>query len=134
MRAIHYDGGMIPAQPNASTQASRTLALIRTVHTVAWSFFAGCIVALPVAGLLHRFGDAALLAFLVLIECLVLAANRGRCPLTDLAAHCTADRSPNFDIYLPRWLAQWNKTIFGALFVANGVFVLWIWLRGCTGR
>jgi hypothetical protein len=35
-----------------------------------------------------------------------------------MAARHTEQRSKNFDIYLPLWLARHNKTIFGALFVA----------------
>jgi hypothetical protein len=55
----------------------------------------------------------------VLLECAVLAINGGRCPLTDLAAKYTADRASNFDIYLPNWLADHNKLIFGLLFVVG---------------
>jgi hypothetical protein len=107
----------------------RALILIKTVHTAAWALFAGCILALPVMGWQHRFAWAARLAALVLAECLLLAVNRGRCPLTDAAARYTADRSPAFDIYLPEWLAKWNKVIFGSLFVVNGLFALWTYLR-----
>ncbi len=51
------------------------------------------------------FGWAAALSALVLVEVAVLLANRMRCPLTGVAARYTKDRSPNFDIYLPVWLA-----------------------------
>ena len=47
---------------------------------------------------------AILLTVLILIECGVLAVNRGRCPLTDVAAKFTDKRADNFDIYLPNWL------------------------------
>jgi len=105
------------------------LPLIKSLHTAIWAFFVACILALPVMGWQHRFDRAALLASLVLAEGLVLAANRGRCPLTDLAARYTSDRSPAFDIYLPLWLARWNKAIFGTLFLANGLLVLWEYLH-----
>jgi len=108
---------------------SWALPLIKSLHTAIWAFLVACILALPVMGWRHRFDLAALLAFLVLAECLVLAANRGRCPLTDAAARFTLDRSSAFDIYLPAWLAKWNKAIFGTLFVAGGLFVLWAYLR-----
>ena len=72
---------------------------------------------------------AAILTGIVLLECSVLAANGGRCPLSDLAARFTDDRAHNFDIYLPNWLAQHNKVIFGALFVAGELVVLGCWLR-----
>ena len=84
--------------------------------------------ALPVVGLRRRFRWAACLSALVLVECVVLAMNHFRCPLTDLAARYTEDRGANFDIYLPEWLARHNQGIFGALFVAGGLFTLWRWL------
>jgi hypothetical protein len=106
------------------------LIAIKVLHTVIWAFFAGCILVLPVAGALRRFRGAALLTALVLLECVVLAGNQGRCPLSDLAARYTADRAPNFDIFLPNWLALHNKIIFGLLFVAGEMVVLGCWLRG----
>ena len=53
--------------------------------------------------------------------------NRGRCPLTDLAAPPTQERADNFDIYLPLWLALHNKVIIRTLFVLGELFVLWRW-------
>jgi hypothetical protein len=47
--------------------------------------------------------------------------------LTGVAARYTDERTANFDIYLPLWLARYNKTIFGALFVGGGLFVLARW-------
>ena len=62
-------------------------------------------------------------------ECLVLAFNGGRCPLTDIAARYTDERPDNFDIYLPMWLARHNKRIFGFLFVLGEMILLWQWIR-----
>lgn len=103
------------------------LVLIKVAHTAIWLFFAGCIVMIPIAGVRRQFGFAAVLTGLVLVECAVLAVNRSRCPLTDLAARYTQDRADNFDIYLPVWLARHNKAIFGSLFVAGMLFVLARW-------
>jgi hypothetical protein len=103
------------------------LIAIKLLHTVVWAFFAGCIVGIPVAGFLGQFGWAVALVGLVLVECAVLAANRGRCPLTDVAARYTEKRSDNFDIYLPLWLARHNKTVFGTLFVVGSLLVLGQW-------
>ncbi|HLZ49822.1 MAG TPA: hypothetical protein VKP61_03660 [Candidatus Acidoferrum sp.] len=94
-----------------------------------WLFFVACIVAIPIAAQLRRFRWAAALTALVLVECVVLAANHFRCPLTDLAARYTSDRAANFDIYLPLWLAAHNQTIFGALFFAGAIFTLFRWFR-----
>ena len=79
---------------------------------------------------MRRFRWAAILTVIVLLESEVLAANGGRCPLSDLAARYTDERASNFDIYLPNWLASHNKTVFGTVFVANELIVLWCWLKG----
>lgn len=95
------------------------LVAVKLLHTLVWAFFAGCIVALPVASLAGDHRTAAWLAALVAVEVLVLALHRWSCPLTAVAARYTDDRRANFDIYLPRWLAQHNKVVFGVLYVAG---------------
>jgi hypothetical protein len=101
------------------------LTAIKLFHTMIWAVLAACILVLPIRGLMHRFDWAAALTVLVLVECGVLVLNRGRCPLTNLAARFTSGRADNFDIYLPKWLARHNKTIFGTLFVGNELVVFW---------
>jgi hypothetical protein len=108
---------------------SAALVAIKTLHTVVWAFFVGCIVAIPVAAYSGAFGIAAWAAGAVLLEVLVLAVNRWRCPLTGVAARHTDDRRHNFDIYLPVWLARHNKTIFGMLFVAGLAYAAFAWWR-----
>ena len=103
------------------------LQLIKSVHTLVWGIFAGAIIVIPVAAWLGAWRAVAVLTVLVLAECLVLAFNRMRCPLTAIAARYTADRRANFDIYLPLWLAQYNKHIFGTLFVAGLVITAFLW-------
>jgi hypothetical protein len=110
------------------------LTAIKLLHTVVWAILAGSIVVLPLAGVLRRFRWAAILNGLVLLECIVLAINRGRCPLSDLAARFTYSHADNFDIYLPNWLAQYNKVIFGVLFIAGELVVLGYWARGTFGN
>jgi hypothetical protein len=113
------------------TQRIPILVGIKLLHTAVWLFFAGCIMAIPLAGVRHQFRWAAVLTGLVLVECAVLAVNRGRCPLTDLASRYTEGRADNFDIYLPVWLARYNKAIFGTLFAVGALFVLALWLVSC---
>ena len=110
----------------ASRSAAR-LRSIRLAHTIAWAFFAGCIVGIPVAAWRGSFRLAALLGALVSVELVILAANRCRCPLTAVAARYTEDRRANFDIYLPEWLARYNKEIFGTLLVAGLAYAVLRW-------
>ena len=104
------------------------LLAIKLVHTAFWALFAGCILAIPIAGWLARFDWAMGLTALVLVECAVLLANGWTCPFTRLAERYTDDRRDNFDILLPAWLARHNKRIFGTLFVAGELLVIWLWL------
>jgi hypothetical protein len=105
--------------------SAETLRAIRLLHTVVWAFFVAAIVAIPIAAWLGRFDLFAAFTVIVLLEVLVLALNRLRCPLTSIAARYTEDRQDNFDIYLPLWLARYNKQIFGVLFILGVGFGLW---------
>lgn len=106
---------------------STALQVVKIVHTLAWVFFAGCIVAIPFATYAGNFFASFVLIAIVLVEVLVLVVNRWRCPLTDVAARYTTDRRDNFDIFLPLLLARHNKLIFGSLFVAALVYTLIAW-------
>ncbi len=105
------------------------LTAIKVLHTVVWAVLAGAIVALPFLAGKGAFRWAAIFSVVIFFEGVVLLANGWRCPMTDLAAKYTADRSPSFDIYMPNWLARHNKTIFTALFLVNETIVLVEWLR-----
>src|SRR6202521_4035078 len=94
---------------------SRKLKQIKLLHTAVWAIMAGSIVAVPWAAWFAQFRLAFGLTLLILGECLVLAVNGGRCPLTDIAARYTQERAANFDIYLPLWLYRYHKTLFGFL-------------------
>src|SRR5271165_1137306 len=97
---------------NSAGVPTRKLKRIKLLHTAIWAMLAMSIVAVPWAACVAWFRLAFGLTLLVLGECLVLAVHRGRCPSTDIAARYTEERTPNFDIYLPVWLARYNKRIF----------------------
>src|SRR5512141_1138197 len=112
-----------------TSDAARRLRAIRLLHTAVWAVFAGCIFAIPALVWQGRFRAAVLVAAIVLGEVVVLWLNRWSCPLTPIAARYTDDRSANFDIYLPEWLARYNKQIFGPLYVAGLVYLVAMYLR-----
>ena len=105
------------------------LILVKLLHTVVWAILVGCILALPIMAARRRFDVALILTVVIVVECGILALNHFRCPLTDLAARYTQDRSDAFDIYLPGWLARFNQKIFGTVFVVNELVVLWYWKK-----
>lgn len=111
----------------------KELVAVKSLHTVVWAFFVGCIVGIPLAAAQERFRIAAILIGFVAVEAVVLLLNRWACPLTGVAARYTADRDDNFDIYLPRWLARHNKTIFTPLFLLGVGYTAYAWWRHVTG-
>jgi hypothetical protein len=109
------------------------LRIVKIVHTVVWAVFAGCILAIPVYAQQDRIDRALLLICVVSLEVLVLCVNSWRCPLTAVAARYTGNRRNNFDIYLPNWLARFNKVIFGAIFAAGILFTIIRWRMHSRG-
>jgi len=101
---------------------------VKLVHTIAWAFLAGCVVAIPVAAWHRRFELTLVLIGIVTVESVILALNGWRCPLTAVAARYTEERRDNFDIYLPLLVARYNKQVFGPLFVGGTFFALGRWL------
>ena len=109
---------------------ARSLQAIRLLHTAAWAIFVSCIFGIWLGAWRGAFPQAWLLTGIVCVEALVLILNDWRCPLTSLAARYTDDRSDNFDIYIPAWLARHNQRIFGALYLAGVLFLLGRWSQG----
>jgi hypothetical protein len=101
---------------------------VKFFHTLIWVVLSGCVIAIPVLGHRQHFAMAFSLIAVILLETLVLAINQWRCPLTNVAERYTDNREPNFDIYLPRWLARYNKQIFGTWFVVGSLYTLAAWL------
>jgi hypothetical protein len=121
---VRRSEGYAGSAKNMTDAPARRLTAIRLLHTAVWAVFAGCIVAIPVLAWQGRSRVAAVLAAVVLGEVVVLWLNRWSCPLTAVAARYTDDRRANYDIYLPEWLARYNKQIFGPLYVAGVVYAL----------
>ena len=92
-----------------------------------WAFFAGCIVAIPLAVWRGELRVALVLIAVVALEVVILALNGMRCPLTGVAARYTDDRRDNFDIFLPLSIARYNKQIFGTLYALGVLYAALQW-------
>ncbi len=113
--------------PTDSTD-HRRLRVVKLVHTGAWVFFVACIIGIYIAAWQGALMWASVCIAIVAAEVGVLALNGWRCPLTAVAARYTSDRSPNFDIFLPRWVARYNKEIFGPLYLVGILATAYRWL------
>lgn len=105
------------------------ITVIKIVHTITWMIMASASFYILYAGIFGVFDVYLVISMLLLfVETVVLVLNSWTCPLTPMAQKYTIDRRDNFDIYLPLWLAKYNKVIFGAIFVAGIILVAWRWL------
>lgn len=101
------------------------LVAIKLLHTGIWVFFNIVILYMLFAALTDRIDGwfwCAVAA--VAIEIIVLAVFRLSCPLTLMARRYSGSTRANFDIYLPEWLARYNKTIYSIILVAIALIVL----------
>jgi hypothetical protein len=106
------------------------LTFVKVLHTVIWVVMATATFYILYAGMTNTFNSILFVSiFLLVIETIVLLLNKWTCPLTPLAEKYTEKRDDNFDIYLPNWLAKYNKMIFGIIFVVGIALVLVNWIR-----
>jgi len=89
------------------------LTLIKLVHTLVWLFFNVVIFYLfyaVVAGKIDKWVWICL--SLIALETVILVLFKMMCPLTVMARKYSDSTKDNFDIYLPVWLARYNKLIY----------------------
>ena len=100
------------------------LFLVKLLHTVIWAFFVAVIFYVLYCGLANRITIYTGIAIgLVVAEGFVLLLFRGYCPLTLIARKYANSNQDNFDIFLPNWLARYNKVIFSAVYVIGLIAV-----------
>ncbi|GGG03599.1 hypothetical protein GCM10011323_05540 [Pontibacter amylolyticus] len=94
-------------------QRERKLLLIKVVHTVVWVFYNVVIFYLLYAVLTNRIDQWVWICLgLIVLEGLVLLVFKKMCPITVVARRYSDSTRDNFDIFLPNWLARYNKEIY----------------------
>jgi len=104
---------------------STKLLLIKLLHSLIWIFFVAVILYIVYCGVfdhITRFTWVAIL--LIVFEGLVLLIFKYYCPLTLIARKYSDSQKDNFDIFLPEWLARYNKQIFTTLYLIGLIMVL----------
>ncbi|WP_318503005.1 hypothetical protein [Bacillus sp. T3] len=102
------------------------LFYIKLVHTIIWVFYVTAIFYILYSGIFNRINLYTWIAIgLVIFEGLVLVVFKGKCPFTILGYKYADNPKVGFDIYLPQWLAKYNKLIFTTIFVVGTIIVLY---------
>jgi hypothetical protein len=96
--------------------ASAKLVVIKMIHTLVWIFFNVVIFYFLYAVVADKIDKWVWICLsLILLEGLVLLVFRNICPITMVAREYSESDKANFDIYLPNWLAKYNKRIYTAI-------------------
>lgn len=107
------------------------LRIVKSIHTLIWLVMTGATILLFRAVLLQSFDLLFYISLgLILAEIIVLTINGWVCPLTPLAARYTDNRSDNFDIYLPGFMARYNKQIYSVILALILITQLYQTMRG----
>jgi hypothetical protein len=94
----------------------KILTLIKLIHTVIWLFYNYVIFYLLYAVLVNKIDKWIWICLsLVFLEGIVLLIFKRNCPITLVARKYSCSTKENFDIYLPNWLAKYNKAIYTAI-------------------
>ncbi len=89
------------------------LVLIKIIHTTIWVFFNVVIFYMLYAALTNKLDKWLWIGYgLFILEGIILLLFKFFCPLTILARKYSDSTKDNFDIYLPNWLAKYNKPIY----------------------
>ncbi len=92
------------------------LIIIKTVHTLVWLFFNVVIFYMLYAAITNKLNIWLWIGYgLFVVEGIVLLVFKFFCPLTIMARKYSSSTKENFDIYLPNWLAKYNKQIYTSI-------------------
>ena len=105
---------------------SKKLILVKVAHTAIWAVFVAAIFYVLFAGIFDRVRLLVWICIgLIFVECAILLIYKWKCPFTLLGQKYTSNHEVGFDIFLPAWLAKYNKVIFGGLFIVGLILVFW---------
>ncbi len=100
------------------------LILVKILHTFIWLFFNVVIFYLLYAVIVDKIDIWVWICIgLIALEGLTLLAFNKLCPVTLIARRYSDSQKDNFDIYLPNWLARYNKEIYSTI-VAIAIAIL----------
>jgi len=102
------------------------LVIIKATHTLIWLFFNVVIFYLAYSVIIGRIDKWTWICIgIIILEGIVLAVFKLICPITLVARKYSDSQKDNFDIYLPNWLAKYNKLIYTTIVIIIFVLLLY---------
>lgn len=113
-------------QPHNSLTNGQKLLVIKIIHTIIWVFFNVVIFYLLYAVVTNRIDKWVWICLgLIVLEGLVLLVFKKMCPITVVARKYSDSTRDNFDIFLPNWLARYNKEIYTTIVIISVLILLY---------
>jgi hypothetical protein len=101
------------------------LLWIKILHTIIWLFFNVVIFYLLYAVIADKIDKWIWICIgLILGEGIILLIFKNVCPVTLMAGKYSDSGKHNFDIYLPEWLAKYNKVIYTSIVIMAVVILI----------
>jgi len=105
---------------------NKRLVAIKIVHSIIWLFFNVVIFYLLYAVVVNKIDRWVWLGLgCFLAEGIVLLLFKNFCPLTVMARRYSSSTKANFDIYLPGWLAKYNKLIYTGILIVIIIILIY---------
>lgn len=102
------------------------LGLVKVFHTLIWVFFNLVIFYLLYAVIANKIDKWVWICIsLILLEGVILVVFKNICPVTLIARKYSKSPKDNFDIYLPNWLARYNKEIYSIIVLIAVVILIY---------
>ena len=99
-------------------KSHQKLILIKTIHTIIWIFFNVVLFYMAYEVIFNKIDNFIWIGIgFIILEFIVLLFFKMMCPLTIIARKYSKSNKENFDIYLPNWLAKYNKQIYTTFFI-----------------
>ena len=97
---------------------------VKLIHTIIWIFLNVVIFYLLYTAVTVRINVWTWICLgIIILEGVVLLLFKNMCPVTVVARKYSDSTKDNFDIFLPNWLAKYNKIIYTTI-VAVAVILL----------
>ncbi|RTY94997.1 hypothetical protein [Flavobacterium sp. GT3R68] len=99
---------------------------IKLLHTIIWLIFNVIIFYFLYAVIIDKIDWKVWACLGILIaEGIILVVLKSFCPVTLLARKYSDCQKSNFDIYLPEWLAKYNKVIYTTIVLIAIVILIY---------
>ncbi|MBK8552486.1 MAG: hypothetical protein IPL53_16010 [Ignavibacteria bacterium] len=99
-------------------KSTTKLTIVKLIHTVIWLMFNVVIFYMLYAVIANKIDILVWAGIgIIILEGVVLTIFSKMCPLTLIARRYSDSDKANFDIFLPNWLAKYNKLIYTTIFI-----------------